>query len=75
MLGQNEQGIKSRMRGRVRTNKIMMVLFFLATSVGLVFLALLFYRVLTQGIGYLNWNYITSFPAPYPEQAGLWAGL
>ncbi|MBA2173587.1 phosphate ABC transporter permease PstA [Halobacillus locisalis] len=75
MLGQNEQGIKSRMQGRVRTNKIMMVLFFLATSVGLIFLALLFYRVLTQGIGYLNWNYITSFPAPYPEQAGLWAGV
>ncbi|KHE67281.1 phosphate ABC transporter permease PstA [Halobacillus sp. BBL2006] len=75
MLGQNEQGIKKRMEGRVLTNKIMMVLFFLATTVGLVFLALLFYRVLTQGIGYLSWDYIRSFPAPYPEEAGIWAGL
>ncbi|TGB04295.1 phosphate ABC transporter permease PstA [Halobacillus salinus] len=75
MLGQNEQGIKKRMEGRVLLNKILMVLFFLATTVGLVFLVLLFYRVLTQGIGYLNWNFITSFPAPYPEKAGLWAGV
>ncbi|WP_079479657.1 phosphate ABC transporter permease PstA [Halobacillus salinus] len=75
MLGQNEQGIKKRMEGRVLLNKILMVLFFLATTVGLVFLVLLFYRVLTQGIGYLNWNFITSFPAPYPEEAGLWAGV
>ncbi|MGI8316134.1 phosphate ABC transporter permease PstA [Halobacillus mangrovi] len=75
MLGQNEQGIKKRMEGRVLFNKIMMVLFFLATTVGLVFLALLFYRVLTQGIGYLSWDYIRSFPAPYPEDAGIWAGL
>lgn len=75
MLGQNEQGIKKRMEGRVLANKLLMVLFFLATTVGLVFLVLLFYRVLTQGIGYLNWNFITSFPAPYPEKAGLWAGV
>ncbi|ARI77050.1 phosphate ABC transporter permease PstA [Halobacillus mangrovi] len=75
MLGQNEQGIKKRMEGRVLINKIMMVLFFLATTVGLVFLALLFYRVLTQGIGYLSWDFISSFPAPYPEDAGIWAGL
>ncbi|ASF39919.1 phosphate ABC transporter, permease protein PstA [Halobacillus halophilus] len=75
MLGQNEEGIKKRMEGRVLKNKIMMGLFFLATSVGLIFLVLLFYRVLTQGIGYLSWDYLTSGPAPYPEEAGIWIGM
>ncbi|RWZ60069.1 phosphate ABC transporter permease PstA [Halobacillus fulvus] len=75
MLGQNDQSIQSRMQGRVLLNKILMVLFLLATTVGLVFLVLLFYRVLTQGIGYLSWDYITSFPAPFPQEAGIWAGI
>lgn len=75
MLGQNEQDLKKNMTGRVWLNKILMAMFFLATTVGLIFLALLFYRVLTQGIGYLSWDFITSFPAPFPEEAGLWAGV
>ncbi|MCA0970074.1 phosphate ABC transporter permease PstA [Halobacillus litoralis] len=75
MLGQSEQGIIKRMNGRIRTNRILKGLFFLATTFALVFLVLLFYRVLTQGIGYLNWSYITSFPAPYPEEAGIWPGI
>ncbi|QHT47170.1 phosphate ABC transporter permease PstA [Bacillus sp. SB49] len=75
MLGQKEQTIKRRMEGRVAVNKIMMALFGLATAVGLIFLVLLFYRVLTQGIGYLSWDYISNFPAPYPEEAGIYAGL
>ncbi|QAS54182.1 phosphate ABC transporter permease PstA [Halobacillus litoralis] len=75
MFGKNEQSIKKRMEGRVIANKAMMVLFGLATTVGLVFLVLLFYRVLTQGIGYLSWEYISNFPAPYPEKAGIYAGL
>ncbi|MGP4061701.1 phosphate ABC transporter permease PstA [Halobacillus sp. H74] len=75
MFGKNEQSIKKRMEGRVIANKAMMVLFGLATTVGLVFLVLLFYRVLTQGIGYISWEYISNFPAPYPEKAGIYAGL
>lgn len=75
MFGQQEKEIKRRMEGRVTANKVMMVLFGLATAVGLIFLVLLFYRVLTQGIGYINWNFISSFPAPYPDEAGIYAGL
>ncbi|MCA1021392.1 phosphate ABC transporter permease PstA [Halobacillus litoralis] len=75
MLGQNEQNIKQRMEGRVAANKISMVLFGLATAVGLIVLVLLFYRVLTQGVGYLSLDYILNFPAPYPEEAGIYAGL
>lgn len=75
MKGFSEQNIIKRMKGRVLTNKIMMILFGTATVFALAFLVLLFYRVLTQGIGYLNWGYISSFPAPYPEDAGIYAGL
>ncbi|CDQ18007.1 phosphate ABC transporter permease PstA [Halobacillus karajensis] len=75
MLGQKERHIKKRMEGRVIINRLMMVLFGVATAIGLIFLVLLFYRVLTQGIGYLNWDYLSNFPAPYPEEAGIYAGL
>ncbi|WP_347862746.1 phosphate ABC transporter permease PstA [Salimicrobium sp. PL1-032A] len=63
------------LNGRVLKNKVMKTLFFSATVIALVFLVLLFYRVLSQGLGYLDWNYITSFPAPYPEEAGIWPGM
>ncbi|SDI95223.1 phosphate ABC transporter permease PstA [Salimicrobium halophilum] len=63
------------LNGRVLKNRVMKTLFFSATVIALVFLVLLFYRVLSQGWGYLNWNYITSFPAPYPEEAGIWPGM
>ncbi|UOR12303.1 phosphate ABC transporter permease PstA [Halobacillus amylolyticus] len=75
MLGRNEEAMERQVKGRVWLNKLMMAVFFTATMIGLIFLGLLIYRVLTQGIGYLSWDYITSFPAPYPEEAGIWAGL
>ncbi|WP_085508879.1 phosphate ABC transporter permease PstA [Thalassobacillus devorans] len=75
MLDTNQNNIQKRIRGRVLLNNVLKVLFFTSTTVGLIFLALLLYRVLTQGIGYLNGNFISNFPAPYPEEAGIFAGL
>ncbi|MBM7552275.1 phosphate ABC transporter permease PstA [Thalassobacillus pellis] len=71
----NHQNIQKRSGGRVLLNKVFKVLFFLSTTVGLIFLSMLLYRVLTQGTGHLNWDFITNFPAPYPDKAGIFAGL
>ncbi|MFD1018762.1 phosphate ABC transporter permease PstA [Thalassobacillus hwangdonensis] len=71
----NHDSIQKRSGGRVLLNKVFKGLFFLSTTVGLIFLALLLYRVLTQGIGYLSTDFIMNFPAPFPEEAGIFAGL
>ncbi|QDP40617.1 phosphate ABC transporter permease PstA [Radiobacillus deserti] len=66
---------QKRLKRRVWKNRIFKYLFFLATMIGLVFLALLIYRVLNQGLGYLNIDFIKNFPAPYPDKAGMFAGI
>ncbi len=75
MLEHKDRPINRKVKKRLWLNAIMKTGFFTATLIGLIFLALLLYRVLNQGIGYLSWDYITSFPAPFPEEAGIWAGL
>ncbi|MFG6148512.1 phosphate ABC transporter permease PstA [Halobacillus sp. B23F22_1] len=75
MFEKNVGNLQKKMTNRVWLNKGMMVLFLLATLVGLVVLGALFYRVLTQGSGYLSLDFITSLPSPSFEDAGIWAGL
>lgn len=75
MPGIDEKNSLKRIRGRVLLNNVLKGLFFVSTTIGLIFLALLLYRILTQGIGYFNLGFISSFPAPYPEEAGIFAGL
>ncbi|AQQ53191.1 phosphate ABC transporter permease PstA [Planococcus lenghuensis] len=75
MASKETASTAKRIKGRVTLNKGLKYLFLVATLVGLVFLALLIYRVLTQGIGYLNFDFLTSFPAPFPEEAGFLAGI
>jgi phosphate transport system permease protein len=47
----------------------------MATLVGLVMLGALLYNVLSQGLGMLDWDFITSFPSRFPERAGIQAAL
>ncbi len=64
-----------RMKNRIRKNKLFHALFFGATALSLVILAMLFYRIISQGAGNLSWDFIKNFPAPYPDRAGIYAGL
>ncbi|MFC7060639.1 phosphate ABC transporter permease PstA [Halobacillus seohaensis] len=75
MFNHNVGNLQKKATVRVWLNRLMMGLFLIATSSGLIVLGLLFYRVLTQGLGYLNLNFITGFPSPSFEDAGIWAGL
>lgn len=38
-------------------------------------LAVLLFHVIKQGFGWLNWNFLTSFPSRHPEEAGLYSAL
>lgn len=63
------------MNKRILVNKFNTVVFISATCIGLIFLGLLLYRILTQGMGYLNLDFIQNFPSRRPEEAGIKAGI
>lgn len=50
-------------------------LFLASTLVGLVMLALLLYDVLKDGLPWLSWDFLNSFPSRKPEQAGVKSAL
>ena len=49
--------------------------FSLATLFALVVLAVLFYRIITQGIGYITSEFFQNFGSRFPEKAGIKAAL
>lgn len=67
--------VMKQMNKRLRKNKIMKMLFLLATLFALVTLTILLYRVVTQGIGYLNIDFLTNFASRFPAKAGIKAAL
>ena len=71
----NHSEVIKRMKPRLMKNIIMKGLFFSATLFGLIVLGVLFYRVLTQGIGYLDFQFLTSLPSRKPENAGVYTAL
>ncbi|GAA0602383.1 phosphate ABC transporter permease PstA [Virgibacillus siamensis] len=71
----DKQVIQRRMPRRLVTNHFLKQLFFLAVAVGITILAILLYRIITQGISYLDWGFITSFASRFPEKAGIKAAI
>jgi phosphate transport system permease protein len=71
----DKQKVTQAMTGRLIKNTILQFIFFLATIFGLIVLVLLLYRILTQAIGWLDFDFLNSFPSRRPEQAGIKAGL
>ncbi|MEN9272521.1 MAG: phosphate ABC transporter permease PstA [Gloeomargarita sp. DG_1_5_bins_55] len=61
-------------RRKVATN-IFMVVAFLATIFGLFFLGLLLYDLLKQGLPYVSWRFVTTFPSRNPADAGVLSAL
>ncbi|WP_409369981.1 phosphate ABC transporter permease PstA [Lysinibacillus sp. 38-6] len=67
--------VKKRMTKRITFNKVWKSLFFLATTFALVMLAILLYRIVTQGIDYLNFDFLTNFASRFADKAGIKAAL
>lgn len=67
--------VVKRMGSRMIVNKIFKALFFLATLFALIALGVLFYRIFTQGIGYLSLDFFLNFGSRFPEKAGIKAAL
>ncbi|TDQ42989.1 phosphate ABC transporter permease PstA [Aureibacillus halotolerans] len=71
----NKTDVEQRMHGRQRKNNVSKYLFLAATMFGLVVLAVLFYRVISQGAPHISWNFFTEFASRNPEDAGMKAPL
>ena len=54
---------------------VLWALFWAATWIGVVLLALLLIEVFRNGIAWLDWQFITSFPSRFAERAGIQAAL
>lgn len=64
-----------QIKKRVMRNGFYKIIFFIAITIALLFLASLIYRIVNQGIGYVSIDFIRNFPAPYIDKAGIFAGL
>jgi len=71
----NDTVVMKRMTKRISANKVWKILFLLATTFALVTLAILLYRIVTQGIDYLNIDFLTNFASRFADKAGIKAAL
>ena len=71
----NDALVMKRMGSRLKFNKIWKVIFLIATSFALLSLVVLLFRIFSQGLGYLNLDFLTNFASRIPENAGIKAAL
>lgn len=71
----DKQVVQNKMNKRIISNRIMRQLFFLASVFGIVVLAVLLYRIFSEGLPYLDLSFLTSFASRFPEEAGIKAAI
>lgn len=71
----NERKMIRRMNLRLYKNTISKYIFLLATLFGLVVLSILIYRVVADGIGWINLDFITGKLSTQPERAGIMGAI
>lgn len=71
----NRSKAEARIAKRKLKNRIFHGLFFSSTLIGVLALAMLLYQVLSQGLSWLDWDFITSNSSRRPERAGIYTAL
>ncbi len=71
----NRETIQKQTKKRMAVNHLLKTLFFAATMFSLLVLAVLFYRIFTQGFEHLSFDFLTNFASRKPEEAGIKAAL
>lgn len=64
-----------RLRTRKRRGRVFEVVSLVATLVAIVALLVLLTDIFRRGVGALDWNFLTSFPSRFPQQAGIKSAL
>lgn len=67
----DQKALTQKMTTRISLNSVAKIIFFIGTLIGLIFLAALFYRIISQGAGNLNWQFLNGLPSISPEKAGI----
>ena len=71
----NHEAVVKKMNKRLLVNSIFKVIFFTAILFALLVLGVLFYRIISQGVGYLTPEFFQNFGSRVPEKAGIKAAL
>jgi phosphate transport system permease protein len=69
------KSVIKQMRKRLFLNKVWKFIFLVAVSIALLALVVLLVRIVTQGAGYLTWDFLTNFASRIPSNAGIKAAL
>ena len=64
-----------RLQYRRRLGGVFYALFIFSISIGIVGLLVLLFQVLVRGVPWLTWGFITRYPSPFPEEAGLLSAM
>lgn len=64
-----------RIAGRKRKNAFFHGLFFSSTLIGVVALVMLLYQVLSQGLSWIDWEFLIRNSSRIPERAGIYTAL
>lgn len=67
--------VQKKMGSRLVANNLAKGLFLLATLFGLVVLVVLIYRVLSDGLPWINIDFLTNRLSTNPERAGIWGAI
>ncbi len=65
----------ARIRRRVWLNNLLQRVFSLSTAFAIAVLAILFYQIISQSIGWLDWQFLSSNLSIFPEKAGIWGAI
>ncbi|WP_144511094.1 phosphate ABC transporter permease PstA [Bacillus sp. FJAT-22090] len=71
----DHESVVKRMTLRLIVNRVFKTIFFIATLFALLALGVLFYRIITQGVGYLTPEFFQNFGSRFPAKAGIKAAL
>lgn len=71
----NQADMMKKAKWRLFLNKTATVLFMLSAFFGLFFLGLLFYKVFTDGIAFINFEFLTGKLSTQPERAGIMGAI
>ncbi|MFT4412639.1 phosphate ABC transporter permease PstA [Fredinandcohnia humi] len=67
--------VQRKLNSRLLTNNLAKTIFFISTLLGLVVLVILFYRVISQSLGWLDIQFLTSKLSTTAENAGIMGAI
>ncbi|WP_449536984.1 phosphate ABC transporter permease PstA [Ferdinandcohnia sp. Marseille-Q9671] len=71
----NMAQVQKKLNNRVATNNVAKTIFFLSTLFGLVVLVILFYRVISQSLGWIDIPFLTNKLSTVAENAGIMGAI